>query len=49
MKTQEAYLDSLDISYSYRLAKKMEEIRSNPALGSRTARPEAEFLTGRML
>ena len=49
MKTQEAYLDSLDISYSYRLAKKMEEIRSNPALGYRTAGSEAEFLTGRML
>ena len=49
MKTQEAYLDSLDISYSYRLAKKMEEIRSNPALGYRTAGSEAELLTGRML
>ena len=49
MKIQEAYLDSLDISYSYRLAKKMEEIRSNPALGYRTAGSEAELLTGRML
>ena len=49
MKTQDEYLAGLDISYSYRLAKKMEEIRSNPALGYRTAGSRAEFLTGKML
>lgn len=48
-KIQEAYLEKLDISYSYRLAKRMEEIRSNPLLGYRTAGSEAELKTGEML
>ena len=48
-KIQEAYLEKLDISYSYRLAKRMEEIRSNLLLGYRTAGSEAELKTGEML
>ena len=33
----------------YRLAKRMEEFRTNPALGYRTAGSQAEFETGEML
>lgn len=43
------YLEAVDIEYSYGLAKKMEEIRSNPVLGYRTAGSEAELATGEML
>lgn len=39
----------LDISYSYVLAKRMEEPRTNPVLGYRTAGSRAEFETGEML
>ena len=37
-KIEEAYLKAVDIGYSYHLAKKMEEFKSNPVLGYRTAR-----------
>lgn len=46
---REAFMGQLDISYSYTLAKKMEQIRSNPCLGYRTAGSWAELETGRML
>lgn len=39
----------LDIDYSYRLAKRMEEFKTNPRLGYRTAGSQAEFATGEML
>ena len=35
-------LDSADVSYSYRLAKELETIRSNPVLGYRSAGSQAE-------
>lgn len=49
MKTQKAYMEQLDVSWSYRLAKQMEQICSNPRLGYRTAGSPAELLTGDML
>ena len=45
-KIEETYLKAVDIGYSYRLAKKMEEFKSNPVLGYRTAGSKAEFDTG---
>ncbi|WP_368182748.1 M28 family peptidase [Anaerotruncus rubiinfantis] len=48
-QAQEAYLSKMDIDYSYQLAKSMEQFRSNPALGYRTAGSRAEFETGEML
>ena len=32
-----AYLQAVDVEYSYRLAKKMETYKTNPVLGCRTA------------
>ena len=49
MQTQQEYLKQLDVSWSYRLAKKMELICSNPKLGYRTAGSVAELATGDML
>ena len=46
---EETYLKAVDIGYSYRLAKKMEEFKSNPVLGYRTAGSKAEFDTGEFL
>lgn len=46
---QQAYLEHVDVDYSYNLALKMEEIRSNEALGYRTAGSQAELDTGDML
>ena len=46
---QSAYLEHVDTDYSFALAKKMEDIRSNEALGYRTAGSEAELRTGDML
>ena len=46
---QAAYLEHVDVDYSYNLALKMEEIRSNEALGYRTAGSQAELDTGDML
>lgn len=48
-KIEEIYLKAVDIGYSYRLAKKMEEFKSNPVLGYRTAGSKAEFDTGEFL
>ena len=42
-KIEEIYLKAVDIGYSYRLAKKMEEFKSNPVLGYRTAKPDEQF------
>ena len=42
-KIEETYLKAVDIGYSYRLAKKMEEFKSNPVLGYRTAKPDEQF------
>ncbi len=49
MDKQTAYLRAVDVDYSYRLAKKMEDFRTNEALGFRTAGSRAEIETGRML
>lgn len=49
MEMQEKYREHLDVSWSYRLAKRMEEICSNPKLGYRTAGSAAELATGDML
>ena len=49
MGMQDNVLRCLDIDYSYRLARRMEQYRSNPALGYRPAGSEAERLTGEML
>ncbi len=46
---QRAFLERLDVEYSYQLAKRMEQFRSNPVLGYRTAGSKAEFETGEML
>ena len=48
-KIEETYLKAVDIGYSYRLAKKMEEFKSNPVLGYRTAGSKAEYDTGEFL
>lgn len=49
MITQEEILKALDTGYSYRLAKRMEQFKSNPVLGYRPAGSRAEFETGEML
>lgn len=46
---QQNYLEHVDIDYSYDLALRMEDIRSNERLGYRTAGSEAELATGDML
>lgn len=46
---QQAYLEKVDVDYSYQLALQLEDIRSNEALGYRTAGSEAELATGDML
>lgn len=46
---QQAYLEHVDIGYSYDLALRLEDIRSNDALGYRTAGSQAELDTGDML
>lgn len=45
----QAYLSKVDVDYSYNLALKLDEIRSNEKLGYRTAGSEAELATGDML
>lgn len=45
----ETYLQNLDISYAYALAKRMETHRSNDVLGFRSAGSAAERATGEML
>lgn len=49
MTMQEAVIKNIDTDYSYRLAKRMEQFRSNEKLGYRPAGSRAEFLTGEML
>ena len=49
MNLQTSILKNLDIDYSYRLAKRMEQFRTNPVLGYRPAGSRAEFETGEML
>ena len=49
MNLQESILKNLDIDYSYRLAKRMEQFRTNTVLGYRPAGSRAEFETGEML
>ncbi|RHA65646.1 peptidase [Roseburia intestinalis] len=46
---QEAVIKNIDTDYSYQLAKRMEQFRSNEKLGYRPAGSKAEFLTGEML
>ena len=46
---EQAYLEAVDVAYSYRLARRMESFRTNQTLGYRTAGSEAELATGRML
>lgn len=46
---QKAYLENVDVDYSFNLAKKMEQIRTNETLGYRTAGSQAELDTGDML
>ena len=46
---QQAYMEKVDVDYSYNLALKLEDIRSNEKLGYRTAGSEAELATGDML
>ena len=48
-QAQSAYLEHVDLEYSYELAKRLEEIRSNPVLGYRTAGSDAEYQTGELL
>lgn len=49
MDIKSKILDSIDITYSYNLAKKMEEYKTNEVLGYRTAGSLAEYKTGLML
>ena len=49
MTMQEAVIKNIDTDYSYQLAKRMEQFRSNEKLGYRSAGSKAEFLTGEML
>ena len=43
MHTREHLLEHLDIEYSYKLARRMEQFRSNEVLGYRPAGSQAEF------
>ena len=49
MNLQTSILKNLDIDYSYHLAKRMEQFRTNPVLGYHPAGSRAEFETGEML
>ena len=42
-RMQKEFLKAIDVPYSYSLAKRMEEIKSNPVLGFRTAGSAAEL------
>ena len=46
MTTKERCLDALSISYSYEFARKLEQEKTNPILGYRTAGSRAELKTG---
>lgn len=49
MTEEERFFHELDVDYSYHLARKMEEFKTNPELGYRTAGSQAEFETGEFL
>lgn len=49
MDCRKAFVDSIDVESSYRFAKRMEEYKTNPELGFRTAGSNAEFLTGELI
>lgn len=49
MKEEEAYCRSVDVEYSHRLAKQMEQYKCNDVLGYRTAGSRAEWETGEMI
>lgn len=49
MHIREKILKNLDLDYSYQLARRMEQFRSNEVLGYRPAGSKAEFATGEML
>lgn len=44
-----AFLRAVDTSYSYELARRMEQFKTNPVLGYRTAGSGAEYRTGELL
>ncbi len=46
---QKKYIEKIDTNYSYELAKRMEEYKTNETLGYRTAGSEAEIKTGQMI
>lgn len=48
-QAQKNFLDSVSIEYSYDIANKLAEIKSNPNLGYRTAGSKAEFEAGELL
>ena len=43
------FLKAVDTGYSYELARKMEQFKTNPVLGYRTAGSKAEYQTGEFL
>jgi Iap family predicted aminopeptidase len=45
-KASEAYLEKVDLDYSFNFAKSLEEFKTNDKLGYRTAGSEAEIKTG---
>lgn len=50
MKLEEQeYVDCIDINYAYKLAKRLEQYRTNEVLGYRTAGSGAEAAAGEML
>ena len=46
---EEAFEQAVDVKKSYDLAKRMEEPKTNPVLGYRTAGSKAEWETGELL
>ncbi len=46
---QQAFLENVDTTYSYDLANRIAEIKSNPKLGYRTAGSQAELAAGELL
>ena len=45
-KASKAYLEKIDLDYSFNFAKSLEEFKTNEKLGYRTAGSEAEIKTG---
>ena len=46
---EQKLIEAVDTEYSYRLSKRMEEPKTNPVLGYRTAGSKAELETGDIL